>query len=129
MLDSVVKDERSVRKGSYIGVGCRGISVDEKGAPTVVSGKDRLAMIDNNDSYKERSTAGDGPKEIFLNENADVDTTLGEDKSKPSNAESSSQSKRKKTKKEKASKGTDSAQNNTEKKETKNEEQTSSEGI
>ena len=131
MLDSVVEDERSPRKSTSIDVACRGISVDEKGPTTVESGKDHLAMVDNmyNDNCEGRSTASDRPKEIFLKEKTEIDTALGEDENKPSNAESSSQSKGKKKKKKKASKGTESPQNNTDRKETKNEDQTSSEGI
>ena len=128
MLDSVVEDERSVRKSTSIDVYCRGIDVGEKQTATVISDKDPLAMTDNSANYEERSSAGDGPKE-----KADVDTTPGEEESKPSNAESISQSngkkKKKKKKKKKASKGTESTQNNTEEKETNNEGQTSQGGI
>lgn len=126
MLESVVEDARSVRKSTSIDVCCRGISVGEKETATVVSDKDPLSMTDIKDNYEDRSSAGNGPKE-----NADEDTTHGEDESKPSNAECISQNngKKKKNKKKKASKGTESAQNNTEKKETKNEEQASQGGI
>lgn len=126
MLESAVEDERSVRKSTSIDVCCRGISVGEKETATVVSDKDPLSMTDNTDNYEDRPSAGNRPKE-----NADEDTTHGEDESKPSNAESISQNngkKKKKKKKKKASKGTESAQNNTEEKETKNEEQTSEGG-
>ena len=130
MLESVVEDERSVRKSTSIDVCCRGISFGEKEAATVVSDKDPLptCMTDNNDNCEDKSSVANGPKE-----NAGEDTTHGEDESKRSNAESISQNKGKKKKnkkkKKKASKGTESAQNNTEEKETENEEQTSQGGI
>lgn len=100
MLGSVVEDDAC----------CRGISLNETAA--VLSGKDPFGMNDNNDNYEDRSSDGDGPEEKA-------------DESKPSNAECISQQNRKK----KASKGTESVENNTEERETKNEGQTSLGGI
>lgn len=128
MLVSVVDDDRSARKSTSIDVDSRGISVKEKGAASVLNNKDPLTVADNNDSYEDRSTVGDGQNEIPLNEK-DVDTRLREDESKPSNAEFSSQSKGEKEKKNKSSKGTGSAQSNAKGEEVKKEEQNSSEGI
>ena len=110
MFDSVVEDD----------VCFRGISVGGKTA-AVLTGKDPLAMSDNNDNYEDRSSADDGPTV-----KVDVDTIHGEDESKPSNAECISQNNRKKKTKKKASQGTENAENNTEEKGTKNEDQTSS---
>ena len=112
MFDSVAEDDAC----------CWGISVCGKTA-AVVSDKKPLAMTDN-DNYEDRSSTGEWP-----NEKADVDTTHGEDESKPSNAECISQNNRKTKKNKKAFKGTESAENNTEERETKNEEQTSQGGI
>lgn len=74
-------------------------------------------MADNNDDFEDRSTVGDGQND-----------RLGEDESKPSNAESSSQNKEKEKKKEKASRVTGGVQNNTNSDEVQ-KEKNSSEGI
>lgn len=123
----VADDDQSARKSTSIDVAGRGISVDEKGAASVVNEKDPLAMADNNDIYEDRSTAGYGQKEISLNE-GDAGTRLGRDESKPSQEKSSLQSEEK-NKEKKASKETGSAQSNTERKKSKNKERSSSEGI
>ena len=86
-------------------------------------------MADNNenDHDENRSTVGDWQEENLLIEK-DSDTRRGEDERKLSQEESRPQSKRK-NKDEKASKPTGSAQNDIERKETKNKEQSSSAGT
>ena len=118
MLVPVVDDDRSARKSTSIAdVDGRGISVDDKGAATVLNVKDLFTMADNNDNFEDRSAVGDGQND-----------RLGEEERKPSNAESSSQNKENEKKKEKASKGARGPQNNT-KSDEMTKEQNSSEGI
>lgn len=97
----------------------------ENGASSVVNDIDPLVVADNNENDENR-TVGDGQEENLIEK--DSDTRRGEDERKPSQEESCSQSKWK-NKEKKASKGTGSAQNDTERKETENKERSSSAGT
>ena len=110
----LVDGDRSARKNTLTDVSSE-ISVDEKGAASVVSGKDHLGMADD----KGRSNVGDELKEMSLSE---MGVCTKPSTIKESTELVSSQSKKKKKKKKKASQETEIALNDTKGEEVKKEE-------